>query len=117
MPTLYRIVSASDWESAQKQKIFQGNADDHRDGFIHLSSADQVRDTAARHYAGRADLLLLYLRSEALVHPQGALRWEVSRGGAAFPHWYAPLPLDLVHRVEPLPLGADGQHVFPDLQR
>ena len=116
MPTLYRIVSASDWEVAQKQKTFHGSADDLRDGFIHLSSADQVRETAARHYAGKPDLLLLYLRSDALSQPPGALRWEVSRGGALFPHWYAVLPIDLVHRVAPLPLGATGQHVFPDLE-
>lgn len=117
MPTLYRIVSASDWEDAQKQRVFQGSADDRRDGFIHLSSAAQVRETAARHYAGKPDLLLLYLRSEALSQPPDALRWEVSRGGALFPHWYAPLSVELVHRVEPLPLGASGQHVFPDLER
>src|SRR5690349_7014225 len=100
MPTLYRIVSASDWESIQKHKTFYGSADDRRDGFIHLSSADQVRETAARHYAGQTGLMLLYLRSEALAEP-GALRWEASRGGALFPHWYASLPLALVYRVEP----------------
>lgn len=117
MPTLYRIVSASDWESIQKHKTFYGSADDRRDGFIHLSSAEQVRETAARHYGGQTGLMLLFLSSDALVQPPGALRWEVSRGGALFPHWYAPLPLDLVHRVEPLPLGVSGQHAFPDLER
>jgi uncharacterized protein (DUF952 family) len=117
MPTLYRIVSAPDWQVAQEQRAFYGSADDRRDGFIHLSSLDQVRETAARHYAGRDDLLLLYLRSDALTDPPNALRWEVSRGGAMFPHWYAPLPIKLVHRVERLALGASGQHIFPDLER
>lgn len=116
MPTLYRILSRADWQSAEKQSVFHGTAHDQRDGFIHLSSAEQVRETAARHYANKPDLVLLYVRSEALAHPPHTLRWEVSRGGALFPHWYAPLPVEHIHRVEPLPLGADGQHVFPDLE-
>jgi len=114
--TLYRIVSAADWREAVHHGAFRGTEHDLRDGFIHLSASEQVRDTAAKHYAGKGDLLLLYVREQPLAQlSEGALRWEVARGGALFPHLYAALPVSLVHHVERLPLGADGLHVFPAL--
>lgn len=82
-----------------------------RDGFIHFSSAEQVAETAARHYAGQSDLVLIWVDAEALG---AALRWEPSRGGALFPHLYGALPVAAVTRVEPLSLGPDGKHVFPE---
>ena len=86
---------------------------DARDGFIHLSSAAQVRDTAARHFAGRPDLLLVAVDAASLG---GALRWEPSRNGEPFPHLYGPLPRQAVRWVAGLPLDADaGTHVFPGL--
>ena len=44
-----------------------------------------------------------------------ALKWEPSRGGALFPHFSGVLPLTAVKWSAPLPLGADGRHVFPEL--
>lgn len=115
--TLYRIVSRSDWQRAQARGTFEGTEHDLRDGFIHFSTADQVHETAAKHYAGKQDLLLLFVAAEALLSlGAGALRWEVSRGGALFPHLYAALPVALVARVEPLPLDAQGEHQFPPLE-
>jgi len=78
--------------------------------FIHLSTRDQVVESAALHFAGAADVLLLTVDAGALGP---ALRWEASRGGARFPHLYGDLPLDAVIAADPLPLGADGRHVFP----
>jgi uncharacterized protein (DUF952 family) len=127
MSTLYRIVSLADWESACAAGAFRGTAHDERDGYIHLSAAHQVLETAAKHYAGKPDLLLLYVRAELLgqlleahgssagEQDQGPLRWEVSRGGDLFPHLYGVLPVAAVTRVERLPLGADGKHLFPQL--
>ena len=85
---------------------------DHADGYIHFSTVDQVRETAAKHFAGQNDLLLVAVDPSPLG---AALRYEPSRGGALFPHLYAPLPLTAVRWVKPLPRGADGAHVFPDL--
>ena len=85
---------------------------DLEDGFIHFSTAAQAPETAARHFAGQADLLLIAVEADALG---SALRYEVSRGGALFPHLHAPLPLSAVRWAKPLPLGADGRHVFPEL--
>jgi uncharacterized protein (DUF952 family) len=90
--------------------VYRGSAVDRRDGFIHFSTAAQAAETAARHFAGQHDLLLIAVDADAL----GArLKWEPSRGGALFPHLYGELPLSAVRRVDPLPLGADGRHQFP----
>jgi len=83
-----------------------------RDGFIHFSSATQVRDTATRYFAEAEDLMLIAVDADALGD---ALKWEVSRGGDLFPHLYGELPLAAVLWVRPLPLGIDQQHVFPEL--
>jgi uncharacterized protein (DUF952 family) len=111
--TIYRIVSRADWAAAQSAGTFTGAAHDIRDGFIHFSTARQVAETAAKHYAGQRDLLLLYVDTGALAAP---VKWEVSRGGDLFPHLYGALPVNAVRRVADLPLGADGRHVFPALE-
>jgi len=112
--TVYKICGHAPWREAERAGAFHGTADDLRDGFIHLSSAMQVRETAARHFAAVAGLLLVAVDADALGD---ALKWEVSRGGELFPHLYGPLPLATVLWVKPLPLGEDRQHVFPELAR
>jgi uncharacterized protein (DUF952 family) len=107
---VYRLLAADAWQAAQASGSFFGTEHDLRDGFIHLSNAEQVAETAARHYAGREGLLLLGVSIEALGV---TLRFEPSRGGALFPHLYGPLPLSAVVSVEPFPVGADGVHVPP----
>ena len=110
--TIYKICPRSLWREAEAAGAFRGAPVDLADGFIHFSTAEQVRETAAKHFAGQADLVLVSV-DEARLGP--ALRWEPSRGGALFPHLYAELALSAVTRVEPLPLGPDGAHLFPDL--
>ena len=113
MPTtIYKICQGALWREAQRAGVFRGAAVDARDGFIHFSSAGQVRETAAKHFAGVADLMLIAVDADAL---DAALKWEVSRGGDLFPHLYGPLPLAAVRWAKPLPLGADQRHVFPEL--
>lgn len=112
MSEIYKIVSAAEWRAAEAAGVFTGAAVDHADGFIHFSTAEQARETAAKHFAGQSDLLLVAVDAARLGE---ALKWEVSRGGALFPHLYAPLALDAVSRVAPLPLGADGAHDFTRL--
>jgi uncharacterized protein (DUF952 family) len=110
--TIYRLVTESAWRSALLAGTFSGSEHDLRDGFIHFSTAAQVAETAARHYAGQTQLLLLGVSVDALG---AALRWEPSRGGALFPHLYGSLPTTAVNVVFSLPLAADGVHVFPPL--
>jgi len=109
---IYKIVSHSDWRAAEDAGVFNGAAIDLTDGYIHFSTAEQVKETAARHFAGRDDLLLVVIDAKRL---DDALKWEASRGGALFPHLYAALSFDAVARIHPLPLGADGRHDFSGL--
>ncbi len=108
---VYKIVEAEAWARAVAAGRFDGAAVDLADGFIHLSDGSQVRETAARHFAGREGLLLVAFDADALGP---ALRWEPSRGGAAFPHLYGTLDPALATSAGPLPLGPDGAHVFPE---
>src|SRR5260364_361801 len=111
MPTIYKIIPAGLWRAAEQAGVFTGSEVDSRDGFIHFSTAAQAAETAAKHFSGQADLLLVAVEADRLG---AALKWEPSRGGALFPHLYGPLTLDLVTSVVPLPLGLDGIHRFPD---
>jgi uncharacterized protein (DUF952 family) len=109
--TIYKICPAALWQDAERAGAFHGSAIDRRDGYIHFSTAAQVGETAAKHFAGERDLVLVAVDAEVLG---GRLKWEASRGGALFPHLYGELPLSAVRRVEALPLGPDGRHVFPE---
>ena len=112
MPVIYKICPASLWREAETDGLFRGAPVDLADGYIHFSTAAQARETAARHFAGQADLVLVAV-SVAALGP--ALKWEPSRGGDLFPHLYGPLPVSAAASVVPLPLGANGGHVFPPL--
>lgn len=108
VPLIYKIVSILEWRDAEAAGRFDGSAVDRRDGYMHFSSATQVEETAARHFAGRADLLLVAVDEAAIP-----VRWEPSRGGALFPHLYQPLPMTAVRWTEPLVLSTNGRHLFP----
>ena len=112
MPTLYKICPAALWREAERDGVFRGSEVDLRDGFIHFSSAEQVAETAAKHFAGQSDLLLLRVDAAKLGDK---LKWEPSRGGALFPHLYGELDLAAVIGVDALPLAPDGKHRFPPL--
>lgn len=108
---VYKIVTEDQWREALDKGVFDGAPVDLADGFIHFSTGAQVRETARRHFAGHADLLIIAFDSKAL----GAkLKFEPSRGGDLFPHLYAPLDPALALSVAPLPIGDDGTHRFPD---
>jgi uncharacterized protein (DUF952 family) len=110
--TIYKICPAALWREAERVGAFHGSPADRRDGFIHFSMAAQVAETVEKHFSGERDLVLVAVDAGRLGD---RLRWEPSRGGALFPHLYGELPLEAVHRVEALPLGPDGRHVFPEL--
>ena len=110
MTTIYKICTAAEWHEAEHAGAYRGSAVDRQDGFIHFSTAEQAAETASKWFAGQRDLVLVAVDGGAL----GArLKWEPSRGGALFPHLYGDLELRAVLRVDPLPLDADGRHVFP----
>lgn len=99
---IYKLLTADDWQAAQAAGVFAGSAFDRTEGFIHFSAADQVVETAARHFADQRRVVMLAVDPRRLGDD---LRWEPSRGGALFPHLYANLPLDAV--VDAVLLPAD----------
>ena len=111
---IYKIVPATLWQDALNAGEFKGASIDLADGYIHLSTAGQARETAARHFAGQDALVLVAVDAEKLGDK---LVFEPSRGGDLFPHLYGPLTLDAVLWKKPLPLDADGNHLFPELGR
>jgi uncharacterized protein (DUF952 family) len=111
--TIYKICPKALWREAEAGGRFDGAPVDYADGFIHFSTGEQAVETAARHFAGQDHLLLVAVDAAALGP---ALKYEPSRGGALFPHLYAPLPLTAVKWARPLPLGPDGRHVFPAME-
>lgn len=106
---IYKILRSDEWEALKEFGLSQGAPIDVADGFIHFSTAEQVRETAAKHFAGETDLLIAAFDADALGD---ALKWEVSRGGALFPHLYAPLRLTDVKWHKPLPWNGTT-HDFP----
>lgn len=111
--TIYKICPRSLWSEAEAAGRFTGAPVDVADGFIHFSTASQARETAAKHFSGQPDLLLVGVDPSRLG---AALKYEVSRGGALFPHLYGVLDLAAVTSVRSLPLGADGVHEFPEME-
>jgi len=110
MARIYKICPQALWRDAEDAGRFTGAPIDRQDGYIHFSTISQVAETAVRHFAGQADLLLITVEADRLGD---ALSYEPSRGGDLFPHLYGPLPLDAVIAVDALPLDSEGRHVFP----
>jgi uncharacterized protein (DUF952 family) len=102
---VFKICSTSDWAAALSAGVFVGSPDDLRDGYIHLSTAEQAGETARKYFSNRGDLLLVAFDT---VQLGAQLRWEPSRGGALFPHFYAALLTTKALGAEPLPLAPDG---------
>ncbi len=112
MDLIYKIVAAALWRKAQDRGRFDGAPIDIADGYIHFSTAEQARATAAKYFKGQDDLLLIAVDAKRLGE---ALLFEPSRGGALFPHLYSALPLDAVVFAKRLPLRPDGGHDFAGL--
>ena len=107
---IYKILTTAQWEELQAGGETRGAPVDVADGFVHFSTAAQVRETAAKHFAGQEGLWMLAVDADALGQ---TLKWEPSRGGDLFPHLYARLRLTDVIWSRPLPIET-GTHVFPD---
>lgn len=107
---IYKILRADEWSAFQSQGETLGAPIDLSDGFIHFSTATQAAETAAKHFAGATGLWLLAFEADSLGD---ALKWEVSRNDALFPHLYRKMTLAEVLWAKPLPLQA-GVHQFPD---
>jgi uncharacterized protein (DUF952 family) len=108
---ILKILRPSEWADFQQTSELHGSDVDISDGFIHLSTPAQVAETARKHFSGEDGLTLIAIDPEALGD---ALKWEPSRGGALFPHFYGVMKMPHILWAEPFPTGPDGKHVLPD---
>jgi uncharacterized protein (DUF952 family) len=107
----YKLVDRSEWIAALAAGAYAGSAVDRADGYIHMSTAAQLAETARRHYAGQRELVLV----EVDLAPLGAaLKWEPSRGGDLFPHLFAPLPASADAPQRGLSVDTEGVMHFED---
>ena len=106
---IYKIFRAEEWATLRAEKQTRGAPVDLADGYIHFSTPEQAPETAAKHFSGEDNLMLVAVETDRLGDD---LKWEVSRGGAQFPHLYRVLRLEDVAWAQPLPL-LNGIHQFP----
>ena len=106
---IYKVCDSDVWQVARQTGTFIGAEIDLQDGYIHFSTASQLLDTLARHFAGRDGLVLLKIETSQLD-----IVWETARNGDVFPHLYAHLPLDSVVAEYQLEVSADGDHILPE---
>ncbi|WP_027259307.1 DUF952 domain-containing protein [Leisingera aquimarina] len=107
---IYKIFRADEWAALQAAGETQGAPIDVADGYVHFSTATQAAETAAKHFAGAEGLTLLACDADAMGDD---LKWEVSRGGAKFPHLFRNIRMPDVVWAKPLPL-VEGAHQFPE---
>ena len=106
---VYKVLSEPDWQVAEQLGYTQ-TALDEGDGYVHLSTRQQVAETLSLHYPGYANVRLLEYIAEEMAGP---IRWEESRGGQLFPHLYAALRIDAAKRTWILENDADGIPKLP----
>ena len=108
---IFHICRNEEWLYFQNKGSYVGSSQDLKDGFIHFSTLEQIVKSAEKHRAGQNNLILLTVDPKTLGK---RLKWEPSRSGAVFPHLYGTLSLKAVLRADPLRLGPDYKHIFPD---
>jgi uncharacterized protein (DUF952 family) len=109
-PTAYKVLTADQMAALERDGTFAGAPVDLADGYIHLSTADQLAETVDRHFAGQHHLHVAAVDLGAFGE---SLKWEESRGGQLFPHLYAPLTLETVVAYSPLERDAEGKVRLP----
>jgi len=104
--TAFKVLTGEEMLALESNGIFEGAAVDLQDGFIHLSTLEQLTETVDKHFAGQNDLHVAAV--DLAAYEEQAVRWEESRGGQLFPHLYAPLLLETVVAYGALSRNDDG---------
>jgi uncharacterized protein (DUF952 family) len=112
MKLIYKILPNKIWQKSLKIGFFAGSPVDIEDGFIHFSNFEQVFETATKYFNIPDDLLIFAMNPDYMGNN---LKWEASRGGALFPHFYGVIDPKDVYFIKALPFDDKGQHIFPDL--
>lgn len=108
---VYKIFTEAEWDTFEATGQFAGSQADRRDGFIHLSSAQQAAQTADKHFPQYHRLWLAAINTGAM---EPHLRWEPSRGGDLFPHFYGIIHLALIEEHWLIERDASGSWQWPE---
>lgn len=109
LKTSYKILTYPEFEQLQRG-TFSGAPVDLADGYIHLSTCEQLDETLNKHFADQTELVIAAVPLALL----GAdLRWEVSRGGQLFPHYYGQLQIQHISAHRQLERDTSGRALLP----
>tara|TARA_B100000700_G_C14311672_1_gene519511 strand:+ start:190 stop:537 length:348 start_codon:yes stop_codon:yes gene_type:complete len=111
MSLVYKVCTKEEWNQALVNEFYTGSEIDSKDGFIHLSTKNQLNETITKHFQGKKNLIIISFSSKKI---QDNLKWEVSRNGDLFPHYYGNLATKFAEKIHNLCLNADGIHKFPE---
>ena len=111
MSLVYKICSKNEWKNAVAQKFYTGSEVDNKDGFIHLSSKEQLKEKVIKHFKGQKNLLIICFRTAKI---EDKLQLEISRNEELFPHYYGNLETNKAEEIYNLNLNANGIHEFPE---
>ena len=102
MRHLFHLVDGPTWRAAVVTGEYRP-ASLADEGFVHFSFADQVAQTARRHYPDVPELLSLEVDPELLTAP--VVVEDLTGSGEAFPHVYGIVPVRAVVEVRPFAPG------------
>ena len=111
MNLVYKVCSKDEWDQATINQFYSGSDVDNKDGFIHLSTKKQLHETVTKHFRGKKNLIIISFNSDKI---KDNLKWEISRNGDLFPHYYGNLETNFAENTYNLHLNADGIHEFPE---
>ena len=106
---VFKILEYKEWFN--KEEEYKGSSIDLKDGFIHLSTKNQVNETCKKHFSGKKNLIVIYFKIKDL---ENNLKWEKSRNNDLFPHYYGKIKKKLMIGFFKIRRIGDGSHEFPE---
>lgn len=100
----YHLTTETDWDHALNRGHYAAPSLE-TEGFIHCSTAEQLLESAEKHWKGHERLVVLHIVDK---HVKEILKWEPSRGGQLFPHLYGKLPVENVESTSLLERNDKG---------
>ena len=106
---VFKILECKEWFN--KEEEYKGSLIDSKDGFIHLSTKNQIYQTCKKHFFGKENLIVIYFKIKDL---ENNLKWEKSRNDDLFPHYYGKIKKKLMIGFFKIRRTGDGSHEFPE---
>ena len=111
MSLIFKVCKKNEWEEAVNQGFYNGSDIDIKDGYIHFSTKEQIKETVEKHFKKQNNLIVIAFNTNDLIND---LKWEPARNGSLFPHYYGCIDTNLAKKIYFLELGTDSIHKFPE---